>query len=221
MVRKVVAIAGGHGKIGRRLARLLSASGDSPRALIRREEQADAVRADGAEPVVCDLEQASADEVAQAVGAADAVVFAAGAGPGSGPERKETMDHGGAVKLIAAAQRNGIDRYAMVSSMGADPDAPGDDTFAVYLRAKGRADADLIASGLAYTIVRPGMLTDDPGSGAVTAGDSVGRAEIPRDDVAAVLAAVLREPGTAGLTFEVVTGDVPVEDAIARLAADR
>jgi uncharacterized protein YbjT (DUF2867 family) len=214
----VVAIAGGHGKIGQRLARLLSASGNEVRSLIRHEAQADEVRGDGVEPVVCDLEQAGADEVAQAVGSVDAVVFAAGAGPGSGPERKETMDYGGAVKLIAAARQNGIARYVIVSSMGADPDAPGDDTFAIYQRAKGRADEELRVSGLDFTIVRPGMLTDDPGTGTVTIGEKVGRAEVPRDDVAAVLAAVLDEPRTAGITFEVVSGDVPIGDAIAALA---
>jgi nucleoside-diphosphate-sugar epimerase len=215
----VVAIAGGHGKIGQRLARLLSASGNEVRSLIRHEAQADEVRGDGIEPVVCDLEQAGADEVAQAVGGSvDAVVFAAGAGPGSGPERKETMDYGGAVKLIAAARQNGIARYVIVSSMGADPDAPGDDTFAIYQRAKGRADEELRVSGLDFTIVRPGMLTDEPGTGAVTIGEKVGRAEVPRDDVAAVLAAVLDEPRTAGITFEVVSGDVPIGDAIRALA---
>jgi uncharacterized protein YbjT (DUF2867 family) len=164
------------------------------------------------------LERASADEVARAIGSADAVVFAAGAGAGSGPERKETMDYGGAVKLIAAARQNGIARYVIVSSMGADPDAAGDDAFAVYQRAKGRADEELRVSGLDFTIVRPGMLTDEPGAGAVAIGENVGRAEVPRDDVAAVLAAVLDEPGTAGITFEVVSGDVPIGDAIRALA---
>jgi uncharacterized protein YbjT (DUF2867 family) len=146
---------------------------------------------------------------------AGAIVFAAGAGPGSGPERKWTMDHGGAVKLITAAGATGIRRYVIVSSMGADPDAPGDDTFAVYLRAKGKADADLAASGLDYTIVRPGGLTDDPGAGRVTLAPKVERGSVPRDDVAAVLAAVLHEPGTAGLTLELVSGDVPVDEAVA------
>jgi uncharacterized protein YbjT (DUF2867 family) len=217
----VVAIAGGHGKVGRRLARLLTASGDSVRSLVRRAEQAEEIRDEGADPVVCDLEHASAAEVARAVGVVDAVVFAAGAGPGSGPERKETMDFGGAAKLIAAAKQNGIDRYLMVSSMGADPEADGDDAFGAYLRAKGRADAELAASGLAHTIVRPGRLTDAPGSGLVAAGESVGRSEIPRDDVAAVLGAVLHEPRTVGLTFEVVSGDSPIEAAVAELAAGR
>jgi len=213
----MVAIAGGHGRIGRQLAQLLAANGDSARSLIRRPEQADEIRAKGIEPVLCDLEQATVEEVAQAIRSADAVVFAAGAGPGSGPERKETMDYGGAVKLIAAAEASGVSRYVMVSSMGANQDAPGDDTFSVYQRAKGRADAELAASGLDHTIVRPGQLTDNPGTGLITAGEGVGRAEIPRDDVATTLLAVLHEPSTAGLTFELISGDTPISEAIERL----
>jgi uncharacterized protein YbjT (DUF2867 family) len=217
----LVVIGGGHGNIALRLTRLLHAGGDQVRSLIRKPDHAGDVGDAGGEPVVCDLESASDGEVADAVRGADAVVFAAGAGPGSGPERKWTVDYGGAVKLIAAAKAAGIGRYVIISSMGADPDAPGDDTFSVYLRAKGKADADLAASGLDHTIVRPGRLTDEPGTGRVTLGPSVPRGEIPRDDVAAVLAAVLHEPATAGLTFEVVSGDTPVEEAIAALVAGR
>jgi uncharacterized protein YbjT (DUF2867 family) len=212
-----VAIAGGHGKIALRLTRLLRREGDEVRSLIRNPDHAEDVRAAGAEPALCDLESASDEEVAEAVGPVDAVVFAAGAGAGSGPERKETMDRGGAVKLIAAAKAGGIPRYVMVSSMGADPGLEGEDTFSVYLRAKGRADAELEASGLEHTIVRPGRLTDDPGTGRVRIGHGVGRGEISRDDVAAVLAAVLHEPATIGTTLEVVSGDVPVEEAVASL----
>ncbi len=208
----IVAIAGGHGKVALRLARALRGRGDQARGLIRRPEHADDVREAGGEPVLCDLEAAGEDEVAAAIEGAEAVVFAAGAGAGSGPERKETVDYGGAVKLIDAAKRASISRYLMVSSVGADPDAPGDDTFAVYLRAKGRADAELAASGLDYTIVRPGRLTDDPGPGRVRIGRD---GEIPREDVAATLAAVLHEPRTVGLTFELVGGDVPIDEAIA------
>ena len=143
-----VAIAGGHGQIALRLATVLSQRGDEVVALIRNPDHADDVRRAGAEPAVVDLEHASEDDVAQAIARADAVVFAAGAGPGSGPERKETMDYGGAVKLIAAAKQGGIGRYVIVSSMGADPDLSGDDTFSVYQRAKGRADDAVRASGL-------------------------------------------------------------------------
>jgi uncharacterized protein YbjT (DUF2867 family) len=211
------AIAGGSGKIALLLTRVLSDGGDEVLSLIRDPAKAERVRDAGGGPVECDLENVGEEEVAEAVGSADAVVFAAGAGPGSGPDRKWTMDHAGAVKLIAAAKANGIDRYVMISSMGADPDAPGDDTFAVYQRAKGRADAELEASGLGYTIVRPTSLTDEPATGRVQIGDDVGRGTIPREDVAAVLAATLRSPNAIRKLFEVRDGGIPVEDAIAQL----
>ena len=211
----LIAIAGGHGKIALRLARLLSERGDTARSLIRNPGHAGEIEAIGGEPVVCDLEHADDAEVARALAGCDAAVFAAGAGPGSGPERKWSVDHGGAVKLIAACRANGIDRYVMVSSRGADPDAPGDDTFAIYLRAKGQADADLRASGLAYTIVRPGGLTDEPGTGRVNT--ATGDGNISRDDVAAVLAGALADPALAGVSFDLIAGETPIEDALAAL----
>jgi uncharacterized protein YbjT (DUF2867 family) len=210
----LVAIAGGHGQIALRLTRLLSERGDDVRSLIRNPDHADDVREAGGDPVVCDLEAADDQIIANAIDGAQAVVFAAGAGPGSGPQRKGTMDLGGAVKLIAAANAAGIRRYVMVSSIRANPDHPGDDTFSVYLRAKGEADAELAASGLEYTIVRPGGLTDETGTGRVKLGDDVGSGQIPRDDVAAVLAAVLHEPDTIGRTFELISGDVPIDQAL-------
>jgi uncharacterized protein YbjT (DUF2867 family) len=209
-----VAIAGGHGQIALRLAKILSQRGDEAVALIRNPNHADDVRQAGAEPVVVDLEHASVDDVAQAIAGCDAAVFAAGAGPGSGPKRKETMDYGGAVKLITAAKQAGVGRYVIVSSMGAKPDAPGDDTFAVYLRAKGRADDAVRASGLDATVVRPGSLTNDAGSGRVNLGERVPRGQVSRDDVAAVLAAVLDSPRTIGKTVELVGGDTPIAAAV-------
>jgi uncharacterized protein YbjT (DUF2867 family) len=213
-----VAIAGGHGKIGLKLTRLLREGGDRVVSLIREPEQAEDILALDAEPIVCDLETADVVEVAEAINGMDAVVFAAGAGPGSGPERKETMDYGGAVRLIEAAKAREISRYLMISSMGADPNASGEDTFAAYQRAKGRADAELEGSGLDYTIVRPGSLTDDPGTGKVgiTHEDATGES-IPRDDVAAVLAACLNAPNTVGKTFGLLSGNVPIEEAIGSL----
>jgi uncharacterized protein YbjT (DUF2867 family) len=213
-----VGIAGGHGKIAMRLTRLLADRGDEVRSLIRNPDHEADIRQVGGEPVICDLEQAQVDEVAEAVRGVDAVVFAAGAGPGSGEERKWTMDYGGAVKLIEAAKADGIDRYVMISSRGADPNAEGEG-FAVYLRAKGKADEELMQSGLAYTIVRPVMLTDDPGTGRVQIGDDTDSDEIPRDDVAAVLAAVLHEPRTAGKLFLLASGDDSIDEAIAKLTA--
>ena len=212
-----IAIAGGHGQIALRLAKVLSQRGDETVALIRNPDHAADVREAGAEPKVVDLERASEGDVAGAIAGSDAVIFAAGAGPGSGPERKDTMDYGGAVKLIAAAKQTGVDRYVIVSSMGANPDAPGEDTFAVYLRAKGRADDAVRASGLDATVVRPGGLTNDAGTGRVNLGDSVPRGEVPRDDVAAVLAAVLDSPNTIGRTMDLIGGDTPIAEAVAAI----
>src|SRR5688572_131311 len=202
-----VAIAGGH-------AQILSQRGDEVVALIRNPDHAGDVRQAGAEPAVVDLEHASEDDVAQAIASADAVVFAAGAGPGSGPARKETMDYGGAVKLIAAAKQAGVGRYVIVSSMGADPDLPGDDTFSVYQRAKGRADDAVRVSGLDATVVRPGSLTNDPGTGRIHLGERVPRGQVTRDDVAAVLAAVIESPNTIGRTVDLIGGDTPVAEAV-------
>jgi uncharacterized protein YbjT (DUF2867 family) len=208
-----VAIAGGHGKIALRLAKILSQRGDEVVALIRNPDHANDGQA-GAEPLVVDLERAAEADVAQAIAGCDAVVFAAGAGPGSGPARKDTMDYGGAVKLIAAAKQAGIDRYVIVSSMGANPDAAGDDTFSVYLRAKGRADDALRASGLDATVVRPGGLTNDGGTGRVALGENLPRGQVTRDDVAAVLAAVLDSPNTIGKTVDLIGGDTPIAEAV-------
>jgi len=209
-----VAIAGGHGQIALRLAKVLSQRGDEAVALIRNPDHADDVRQARAEPVLVDLERADEDEVAQAIAGCDAVVFAAGAGPGSGAERKETMDYGGAVKLIAAAKQARVDRYVIVSSMGANPEIPGNDTFSVYLRAKGRADDAVRASGLDATVIRPGGLTNDAGTGRVTLGESVPRGQVTRDDVAAVLAAVLDSPNTIGRTVDLIGGDIPIAEAV-------
>jgi uncharacterized protein YbjT (DUF2867 family) len=210
-----VAIAGGHGQIALALTRQLAERGDTALGLIRNPAHADDVCAAGGEPALCDLE--GDDDAAAAIAGCDAVVFAAGAGPGSGAERKWTVDYGGAVKLIEACRRTGTDRYVIVSSIGADPDAPGDDVFAAYLRAKGKADAELAASGLAYTIVRPGPLTDDPPTGRVTLGPDVARAPITRGDTAALVAACLASPATAGKTFVAVNGDTPIEQALTRV----
>lgn len=211
-----VAIAGGRGKIARHLSRMLSQRGDRVRGLIRKPEQADEVRAVGAEPVVVDLEQAAVGDVADAIAGADAVVFAAGAGPGSGAERKWTVDHGGAAKLLEAARSADVPRYVMISSMGADDPPDGDDVFSVYLRAKAKADQELTRSDRAWTVVRPGRLTDDAGTGRVTLDRRVPRGEIPREDVAAVIVACLDEDRTAGVVFDVVGGDTPIDEALAK-----
>src|SRR5213082_617846 len=179
-------IAGGHGKIGLRLGRLLAERGDRARGLIRNPEHEDELTEAGVEPVVCDLEDGACNPVA-AIEGADAVVFAAGAGSGSGADRKWTLDYAGAAKLIVAARARAIRRYVIVSAMGAASPPAGDEVFAVYLRAKARADEELRQSRLDWTVVRPGGLTDEPGTGRIQAAERLPRGSISRDDVAATL----------------------------------
>jgi uncharacterized protein YbjT (DUF2867 family) len=212
-----IVIAGGHGKVARRLARRLVAGGDRVRGLIRDPSHAADLRADGSEPVLCDLEPAAVADVASAIAGADAVVFAAGAGPGSGARRKLTVDRDGAIKLLEAARAAGVQRYAMVSSVGAEAPPDGDDVFSAYLRAKAEADRALVASDLAWTIVRPVSLADDPGTGRVRIDPERLDGDVTRDDVAAMLAAVLHEPRSAGHVLYVAAGDDPVDEALARV----
>ena len=212
-----ISIAGGHGKIALPLTRMLAERGDQVGSIIRNPAHEDDVRAVGGEPVICDLEAASIEEVSSAVASAEAVVFAAGAGPGSGSARKQTMDYGGAVKLIEAAKAEAIRRYLMISSARADASVRGDDTFSVYLRAKGRADDELIASGLDYTVIRPVRLTDEQGTGRVQLGRAVGRGAISRVDVAELVAAALVEEASVGKVFEAKAGEVPIAEALRSL----
>jgi uncharacterized protein YbjT (DUF2867 family) len=217
-----VVIAGGHGKIALILEKLLAERGDTVAGLIRNPDHAPDLEAVGAQAVVLDLEEASVERVTPALRGADAVVFAAGAGPGSGAARKDTVDRAAAVLLADAAEAAGVRRYVAISAMGADAEAPdeaGDPVFVAYLRAKGAADDDLRArTGLDVTIVRPGHLTDHPATGRVTIADDTGRGEIPRADVAAVLVAVLDDPATAGTTFELIGGATRIDEAVAALA---
>jgi uncharacterized protein YbjT (DUF2867 family) len=206
-----VVVAGGHGQIGLRLLALLAERGHRARGLIRNPGHAAELSEIGAEAVVCDMEQL--DDLSECCAGADAVVFAAGAGPGSGPERKRTVDYGAAVKLMEA----GVSRYVMVSAISAGRPGEWSEQMRPYYEAKARADERLMESGLDYTIVRPGGLTDDPGTGRVAIGTELDRGDIPRDDVAAVLLAVLETPGTVGKTFELVSGDTPVDEAIRSL----
>jgi uncharacterized protein YbjT (DUF2867 family) len=207
-----VVVAGGHGKIGLLLLRLLADRGHRARGLIRNPDHGPDLSEVGAEPVLCDIE--ALDDISDCCEGADAVVFAAGAGPGSGVERKRTVDYGGAVKLIEAAKKNGIDRYVIVSAISVDRPEQWSDQMRPYYEAKRDADERVLESGLSYTIVRPGGLTDDPGTGLVKIGTDLERGEVPRADVAATLVAVLETPSSAGKTFELVSGETPIEEAI-------
>src|SRR3954468_13963983 len=217
-----IAIAGAHGQVARRLGRLLSGRGDTVVGIVRNPAHESDLIADGVQPAVLDLETASVDQVAEVVRGADAVVFAAGAGPGSGVERKHTVDRGAAVLFADAAERAGVGMYLLVSSMGVEQARKGtprgmDPVFAVYLQAKLRAEDEILPRpGLDTTIVRPGRLTDDPGTGRVTLGHGIELGDVPRDDVAAVLAEILRA-GKGNDVVEVGRGPTPLEEAVAGL----
>jgi len=212
-----VTIAGGHGQIAQHLERQLTRAGHLAVGIVRNPDHVADLEANGAEAVVLDLERASVDQVADAVNGSDAVVFAAGGGPDSGVERKESVDKGAAVLLADAAEQAGVRRYLMVSSMGtdkADPDS--DDVFQVYLRAKLAADDDLRRRDLDWTVVRPGRLTDEPGTSLVTVG-TLDRGQVTREDVAAVLLAALDASKTVGKTFDLLNGDSEIEEAFRTL----
>jgi nucleoside-diphosphate-sugar epimerase len=217
-----IVVAGAHGKVARRLGRLLSSRGDTVVGIIRNPAHEPDLVADGVTPAALDLESASVDDLAAVVSRADAVVFAAGAGPGSGAERKRTVDHGAAVLLADAAERAGVRGYLLISSMGVEEARRGtprgmDPVFAAYLQAKLRAEDEILPRpALDVTIVRPGLLTDDPGTGYVTLGHGIERGKIPRDDVAAVLAEILRLRKFDDVV-EVVGGPTPIPEAVAAL----
>jgi uncharacterized protein YbjT (DUF2867 family) len=213
----VVVIVGGHGKIALRLEQLLAERGDRARGLIRNPDQAADLEERGAEAIISDVE--ATDDISEHVEGADAVVFAAGAGPGSGPERKRTVDYGAAVKLIDACKKTGVNRYLMVSAMGADRPGRWSEQMRPYYEAKGDADEALAAAGLEHTIVRPGSLTDDRGGGLIEVGTPLERSgQVERDDVAATLVACLDEPRTAGLAFDMLRGSTAIDEAIQSLA---
>lgn len=206
-----VVVVGGHGKVAMLLHPILRGRGHEVRGVIRNPDQAEDLRRAGAEPVVCDIE--AVDDISDAVGSADAVVFAAGAGPGSGAARKWTVDRDGTLKLIEAAKKNGIRRYVMISAMGVD-EPRGDEVFQAYSRAKAEADQALRESGLDWTIIRPGRLTDEPGRGRVALTPSLPAGEVPRADVAAVLAEVLETPASTGHQLDLTTGDLTIPEAL-------
>jgi uncharacterized protein YbjT (DUF2867 family) len=211
-----IAIVGGHGQVARQLIRVLRRADHDPVALVRNEDHRAELEERGAEVRLLDIEQDDVGAFAAAFEGCAAVVFAAGGGPNGNRERKRTVDLEGSLKSIEAAGQAGIDRFVQVSSIGVDDPLPEDagDVWRAYVEAKRDADAALRASGLAWTILRPGRLTDDAATGRVSLGPDVSGGDVTRADVAAVLAAVLDAPGTIGKQWNLVNGDVPVEEAV-------
>ncbi|MCW2956243.1 MAG: family oxidoreductase [Thermoleophilia bacterium] len=214
----IIAVLGAHGKVGREVVRKLAARSDVPLAVIRREAQVAAVEADGGRPVLLDLEEATASELAAAISGAHGIIVSVGAGPGSGDERKRTVDYGAAVLAIEAAQAAGVRRLVLVSAIGVDDPLPpdADPAWTAYVEAKRDADAALRASALDWTIIRPGSLTDDEPSHEVELAETVEPGSIARSDVAEVLVCCLHEESTIGHQWEVVRGTHPIDMAVMR-----
>jgi uncharacterized protein YbjT (DUF2867 family) len=214
-----VVIAGGHGQVGLRLGALLAGRGDQPVGLVRAAEQSADLEAAGVEPLVLDLVAATPEQLVQALEGADAVVFSAGAGGRGGAEATNAIDGEGAVKLVDAAAAAGVRRFVMVSVfMDAGRGRGLPDTFENYVRVKRDSDVHLAASDLDWTILRPGTLTDDPGTGRVRLGPAIAQGAVRRDDVAAVLAELLHAPGTVPQVLELTEGDTPVGEAVSTAA---
>jgi uncharacterized protein YbjT (DUF2867 family) len=215
-----VAIAGGHGKIALLIERMLSETGHEAVGIIRNPEQAPDLLLVGGIPLVIDLETASVETVAQDLDGIDAVVFAAGAGPGSGADRKLTIDRDGAILLADAAERRGIGRYVLISARAADSfDAESDDVFQVYLRAKAEADENIRGRNLDWTIIRPGSLTDDPPTGLIQLAEDTGPGSISRADVAAVVVQTVLNAHCIRHQFELISGTTEISDALSGYGA--
>lgn len=214
-----VVIAGGHGQIALRLTRLLADDGHEVVGLVRNPDHEADITTAGGQAAVLDLEQADAAAVAGVLSGADVAIFAAGAGPGSGKARKDTVDRGAAALFADASEQAGVRRHLQVGSMGADraPSLTDDETFTVYLKAKWAAEEDLRSRDLDWTILRPGGLTNDAGTGRVLLADKTGNGRISRDDVALVLAGLCDTPASIGRTLELVAGDTPVAEALTTL----
>ena len=214
-----VVIAGGHGQIALRLTKLLSDDGHEVVGLVRNPDHEADIAAAGGQAAVLDLERADADAVAEVLAQADVAIFAAGAGPGSGNERKDTVDRGAAALFAEASVQAGVRRHIQVSSMGADQadTLTDDETFTIYLRAKKAAEDDLRSRDLDWTILRPGHLTNDPGTGLILIADQTGNGSISRDDVALTLAGLCTTKASIGRVLELVAGQTPVTEALANL----
>lgn len=206
-------VIGANGKIGQHLVRLLAKHPDhTVKAMIRKSEQRPFFEELKAETVVASLE-GSVEELQKAMADCDAVVFTAGSGASTGADKTMTVDLDGAAKAVEAAELAGIDRFIMVSAIHADDRSHWTKEMTPYYIAKHHADRILQSSSLAYTIVRPGLLTDDPGTGQIAAG-KLDPGSIPREDVAAVIVACLESNDLTDKVFELTSGDSQIEDAL-------
>lgn len=212
-----VFLIGANGQIGQRLTGLFQKDGTHTlRAMVRKEEQKEALQAAGTEAVLADLE-GSAEDIAKAAEGCDAVVFTAGSGGSTGHDKTLLIDLDGAAKAVEAAKKAGIKRFIMVSALQAHNRANWNEALKPYYVAKHYADKILEASGLTYTIIRPGGLLNDPGTGKIKAAADLERGSISRDDVANTVIAALDEPNTYEKAFDLTAGSTSVREALKQL----
>jgi uncharacterized protein YbjT (DUF2867 family) len=210
-----VFLIGSNGQVGKHIVKLLQ---DSEKheltAMVRSEEQAQQLIDSGVNAVIADLE-GSVDELADAMQGTEAVIFTAGSGGKTGPDKTLLVDLDGAVKSMEAAEKVGINRYIMVSAYKAyDRESWKESPIKPYMVAKHYADRMIVASNFEYTIIGPGLLLNEPGTGKIEVGDNIQKTSIPREDVARTVVAAIDEENTYRKTIEIMSGDNPIEDAL-------
>ncbi|MEF2096817.1 SDR family oxidoreductase [Bacillus sp. CFBP9009] len=212
-----VFVVGANGQIGKHLVDSLKDSLDhSVRAMVRKEEQSKHLEKNGIESAVVSL-TGSVDEIANAAKGCDAIVFTAGSGGSTGADQTLLIDLDGAVKTIEAAENLGIDRFIMVSAFQANNRENWNEAIKPYYVAKHYADRALLQSDLNYTIIRPGGLVNEPGTGKVTAAEELERGSIAREDVARTILASLTEENTYKRSFDLISGDTAIADALRKI----
>jgi uncharacterized protein YbjT (DUF2867 family) len=215
-----VIVLGGTGRTGRQLIEQLKAQGDSVVAVFRNSAKRDEIVALGAEPFIADLAQAQAGDLAKAMAGGDAVIFAAGTGETE--DNVDQIDRDGAIKSAQAAEQAGITRFIQISAMGSRTGTPDglDDKMQAYYAAKRAGDQYIMGTGLDWTVIEPGELTEDSGTRQIKAAEAIGAfGKIARADVAAVAIASLNEPATIRRAFELVSGDTPIAEALRHIEA--
>ncbi|MBR7553952.1 SDR family oxidoreductase [Allobacillus sp. GCM10007491] len=212
-------VVGANGQIGRHVTQLLKEAGNHEAvAMIRSEEQKDYFESKGIQTTVADLLD-SVESLKQTVEGFDAIIFTAGSGPKTGADMTLRVDLDGATKMIKAAEVAGVNRFLMVSAFQANNRENWNEKIAHYYVAKHFADEELKRSKLAYTIVKPGGLINDPGTAKIKIGskDIIERGTVSREDVARVLVACLDKKSTEYKSFDLISGDQGVEDALDQL----
>jgi uncharacterized protein YbjT (DUF2867 family) len=212
-----ILVVGANGQIGKHLVRKIQNTTEHTAiAMVRKEEQIAQFKEQGARTELVDLE-GSIDDIARAAKDADTVVFTAGSGGHTGADKTMMIDLDGAIKTIEAAKQAGVKRFVIVSAIGVHHRDKWMGSVPYYSAAKHYADIWLRESGLDYTIIRPGLLTNDVGTGEIKVAMDIERGDISREDVASTILASLENDHTIGKEFDLIGGETLIEDALTSL----